>query len=466
MAGSARPVVFVSHDRIGPSMAGPGIRYWELARVVARHCPVRVAAPAGSRPPDDGPDLVCYDPSRLETLWPLIQPARALVVQAPLLDGLPALAALRLPLAIDLYDPTILEDLERARQDPRLIPPVAEWRQRWLSLFQAGDFFLCASERQRDLWLGMLLLAGRVNRWTYGHDPTLRRLIDVVPMGLPATPPPRGGGLKGRQPGIAPTDRVVLWGGGLWDWLDPLTLVRAVPQVVARHPTLRVVFLGTRHPNPRVSPMAVVEAVRTLARDLGLLDRHVFFIEWVPYAERARLLGEADVGVSLHSATLEAHYAYRVRLLDYLWAGLPMVVTAGDVLSAEIAQEGLGIAVPPGDVDAVARALNGLLDQPDLRERLRPRFQEVAARHTWERVAGPLIRFCQAPALAPDRAALLSEASSPDLATAATLVHLRERLERLQEENDRLRAENTALRNGRVMRVLFHLESWRRRWRR
>ncbi len=257
MAGSARPVVFVSHDRIGPSMAGPGIRYWELARVVARHCPVRVAAPVGSRPPDDGPDLVCDDPSRLETLWPLIQPARALVAPAPLLDDLPALAALRLPLAIDLYDPAILEDLERARQDPRLIPPVAEWRQRWLSLFQAGDFFLCASERQRDLWLGMLLLAGRVNRWTYGHDPTLRRLIDVVPMGLPATPPPRGGGLKGRQPGIAPTDRVVLWGGGLWDWLDPLTLVRAVPQVVARHPTLRVVFLGTRHPNPRVSPMAL-----------------------------------------------------------------------------------------------------------------------------------------------------------------------------------------------------------------
>ena len=53
-----------------------------------------------------------------------------------------------------------------------------------------GDFFLCASERQRDFWIGALHTAGRINPQTYAADPTLRSLIDVVPFGLPDEPPP------------------------------------------------------------------------------------------------------------------------------------------------------------------------------------------------------------------------------------------------------------------------------------
>ena len=48
-----------------------------------------------------------------------------------------------------------------------------------------GDFFICASEAQRDFWIGALHSRGRINPLTYADDPTLRRLIDVVPFGLP-----------------------------------------------------------------------------------------------------------------------------------------------------------------------------------------------------------------------------------------------------------------------------------------
>ena len=40
--------------------------------------------------------------------------------------------------------------------------------------FDRGDFFLCASERQRDLWLGHMSALGRVNFATYAQDNTLR----------------------------------------------------------------------------------------------------------------------------------------------------------------------------------------------------------------------------------------------------------------------------------------------------
>src|SRR5690348_2816687 len=147
----------------------------------------------------------------------------------------------------------------------------------------------------------MLAANNRLNPATYDADPTLRQLIDVVPYGLPAEPPRAAGpALRGVLPGIGPADRVVLWGGGLWDWFDPLTLVRAMARVAAERPETRLVFLGTRHPHAALPPMAMPGRTRELAAALGLAERHVFFLDWVPYAERAGYLLEADVGVSLH----------------------------------------------------------------------------------------------------------------------------------------------------------------------
>ena len=102
---------------------------------------------------------------------------------------------------------------------------------------QAGDFFLCASERQRDWWLGLLEAHGRINPWTFGDDPSLRRLIDVVPFGLPETPPQHTRPvIKGIVPGIGQRDSVILWGGGLWPWLDPLTAIQAIADLFTGQP--------------------------------------------------------------------------------------------------------------------------------------------------------------------------------------------------------------------------------------
>src|SRR5204863_1726396 len=106
-----------------------------------------------------------------------------------------------------------------------------------------ADWFLCASERQRDFWLGALAALGRVNPATYGVDPTLRSLIDVVPFGIADEPPVRSGpGCRGVVPGIGPDDRLVLWGGGIWNWFDPLTLLHAVAGLRGDVPNVRLVF--------------------------------------------------------------------------------------------------------------------------------------------------------------------------------------------------------------------------------
>jgi glycosyltransferase involved in cell wall biosynthesis len=252
----------------------------------------------------------------------------------------------------------------------------------------------------------MLTSLGRINPDGHRHDPTFRALIDVVPFAS-ATEPPlhRHRVLKGVLPGIAVDDTLLLWGGGIWDWLDPLTVIAAMGQLRAQRPKLKLFFLGYRHPNPADVPeMTMYPHAVALAEQLGLLNTTVFFNDrWVPYAERANYLLEADVGVSAHQAHIETRFAFRTRLLDYIWAGLPMVVSAGDALAETVVQRGLGYAVAIGDAAGFAQALRELTSQPNPRARYAAAFAEVRPAFTWERALIPLLAFCRSPRHAPDR---------------------------------------------------------------
>ena len=139
------------------------------------------------------------------------------------------------------------------------------------------------------------------------------------------------------------------------------------------------------------------------AAELGLTGRHVFFNDgWVPYAGRADYLLEADIGISLHEDHVETAYSFRTRILDCIWAGLPIVATGGDAFAELIDREGLGSVVPAGDVEAVADALVELLEDSGRRDACRERAAIVAPRFAWSAALEPLIRFCAHPVRAPD----------------------------------------------------------------
>jgi hypothetical protein len=325
-----------------------------------------------------------------------------------------------------------------------------------------GDFFLCASERQRDFWLGALTTLGRVNHDTYDGG-TLKRLIDIVPFGLPATPPHAGEPvLKGVQPGIASGDRVILWGGGLWDWLDPLTPIMAMRQVREHDPAVHLVFFKSDRYHS-----AMFDQTRQLATDLELLGHQVHFAEWLPVEKWRSCLLEADIGLSFHAANIETRYAFRTRLLDYFWAGLPIVTAKGDVLSDQVVAHGLGYAVEPGDAEALSKALIALLDEPQARSRRQEAFREVSEQFRWERITEPLVRYCRQPWHAGDSGQSFRQrwqASQEDRA-ASDLAHAQRRLSQAHAQNEELalqlqRSEERfqAVMDGRMMRLLTAIQ--------
>jgi glycosyltransferase involved in cell wall biosynthesis len=306
----------------------------------------------------------------------------------------------------DVYDPMHLEQLEQGKELGR-----AQWDKQVLDAtdvlneqLERGDFFLCASERQRHFYLGQLAALGRINPANYDDDPDLDRLIDVVPFGLSETPPVHERAvLKGVLPGIGADDKLLLWSGGLYNWFDPKSLIEAVARLSQTHDDVRLFFQGTKHPHPGVPEMGIVAESRQLARDLGVLDTAVFFnSSWVDYADRQNYLTEADAGVSTHFSHVETTFSFRTRILDYLWAGLPMVVTEGDHFAQLVAEEKLGVVVPSGDVDALVAALEKVLYDEAFIRTAKRNVARVRQRYFWSVVLAPLVRFVADPRHAAD----------------------------------------------------------------
>lgn len=403
-------VLIITEDFVDTNMGGMGMRYWEIANALSQSCQVTLAVPNQPELQSERIRLVPFDLQHGD-IRDLAEQADVIFTHGFVVHFHPYLRELGIPMVMDLFNPYLLENLVMYSEGEldQWIPAYEEYLRVQLEMLRYGDFFTCATERQRDYWLGWLHAQKRLNPHTYRLDPSFRKLIDVVPSGLqegiPIASKPV---LKGVAPGISSTDRLVLWSGGVWNWLDPLTPIRAMALLAPRHPELKLYFMGTRHPNPVVPEMAMVDRAISLSQELGLYQKTVFFGSWVPYQEREGYLVEADLAVLAHLGHIETHFSFRTRLLDCIWAGLPMVVTDGDAMADWVREHQLGLVVPQGDPTAMASAIESLLEE-DGRPARAHAFEQVRQGLRWSKVITPLLQYCQSPQLAPDKGIYLTE---------------------------------------------------------
>lgn len=404
-------ILIVTADVLRQKMAGPAIRAWEMAKELSKTNDVRLVSTSQSAVERTGIGFEVSTAATHEELEQHVAWCDVLVFQGLLLSSHQWVADADVKIVADLYDPMHLEQLEQTKGQPirkrdTIVALTSEALDRQI---RRADYMMCASPKQRLFWLGQLAANGRINPYTYDREGMFEGFLDVVPFGVDSVAPiQQAHAIKGVVPGIAEDDEVLIWGGGIYNWFDPLTLVRAMAMVHARRPQARLFFMGSGHPNPDVPQMAVAADALELASELGLLDSVVFFNEgWVPYDHRADFLLDADLGVSTHHLHVETEFSFRTRILDYLWAGLPMIATEGDGFAEVIRQRDLGIVVPAENTEALAEAILELLSNPQRRSEITARVERVAAEFAWPEVLKPLVRYCANPQLAADRAAQL-----------------------------------------------------------
>jgi glycosyltransferase involved in cell wall biosynthesis len=395
-------VLVVAPERFAERSAGPNIRALEFARHLAAEFETTLAVPEGS-------ETVALEGAPFQVRpWtrkdiPLWLDDYSVVISQGTQYPARCCAAKRggQPLHVfDLYNPFLFEHLA---SEPNKVPAWEFHAIRRLTrfLFERGDFFLCASPQQRDLWLGTLYATRRLEEaWGggLGRNRAIDSLVAVVPFGHPGGRPKSShpeGVFKGHRPGVDSDDEMLLWGGGVWNWFDPMTLLEAMAILAKKRPTAKLLFLASRHPDDAFAHNDMARATAEAAREMGLLDQNVFFNEgWTPLRERSDFLLEADLAVCSAPDTAENHFSYRTRLVDAIWAGLPIVCTEGGFLAEYVESRAIGLVAPAGDPKELAAMIVRALE-PEARESFRESLAACRDELRWDRCVEPLMDFCR-----------------------------------------------------------------------
>jgi glycosyltransferase involved in cell wall biosynthesis len=387
-------VLLVCPERLGPGLpAGVGIRFLEFARVLSSDGhDVTVLSVDGA----DVPRCRSLMTSP-ETLRDASAAADVVVVQGHVANDLFAHGAPR-PTVVDLYDPYLVENFhyfaERGREvfdhdHATLMRSIAR-----------GDLFLCASESQRLFFLGVLAAARRLNPLVYETDHAGRSLVAIAPFGVP---PPRD------VPDKA-IDSPTLLFGGIYDWYDPILAIEAVAEARRHVPGLSLTF--TRHPNAAQHGEGLAAKAERFVEERGF-SAFVRFEPWVPYGERVPFYDRFNAAILTFPSSLETDLAMRTRVLDYLWAGLPVITSPGRGTDELVERYRAGAIVHEQASSAFAFAIREAFSNAASLRGMMDGAASFASDFQWERTLAPLREFCQAPREDPARRAF-AEGRQPE----------------------------------------------------
>ena len=157
--------------------------------------------------------------------------------------------------------------------------------------------------------------------------------------------------------GLPDATPLVVYSGGIAPQRGIDELVEAMTTIPEAHLALICVPDTTNHR---------AMAVRALADSLGLTDR-VHFLEPVPSDSVVDYLRSADVGVHpLRSGADNHEMALPNKLFDYIHAGLGIVVSDVALMSAFVAEHGIGQSFASGNAIACASAIRKTLEDLDV----------------------------------------------------------------------------------------------------
>lgn len=445
-------LLIITHESVGEKMAGPGIRYWEISRALgSQGVKVTLGTPLPSTRTAPGVEVRQFIWEDAQTLEDLIANHQVVLSNGPVLARVVHVLGhpIEKPTIVDIYySPEIEQMMLNLTMNREISVLDAAALDDLHAYLRQGDLFICATQKQYDFWSGALLAVGRLNSRTVGKEYTIDHFLRIVPMGLPEHPPVPGNRvLKGIIPGIGEEDKVIFWGGGIWDWTDPITLLKAFKIVHQDRENIRLVFGTLHHYEKKIVPhMSVADRMLDYINREGWRDRYVFFLDWIPYDQRGSYLLEVDIGVSLTLDTIENRYAARARLMDYLWTGLPCVISAGDEIAEILHRSGLAKIVSPGDVVGVTQALLSILEISQNENRTQLHHSPLIHQLSWTAVVKPILEFLESPALAAD--------AVPARAVLRNQIPLRKAWEELRGENIALRHQLEMFQQRRSTRLI------------
>jgi glycosyltransferase involved in cell wall biosynthesis len=212
------------------------------------------------------------------------------------------------------------------------------------------DSFIAGSGSVMRRWIRHTLESSSVvialsTRWaTFLQEFAPRAQVVVIPNSVPLPPKARDESEPGR----------ILFLGQVEPRKGIVELVEAVALLKERYPQVRLAIGGQGH----------LEAVRRRAAALGVAE-HVQELGWVTAGQKAHELARASIFcLPSHAEGLP------MAMLEAMAAGKAIVTTGVGGIPDAVADGENGLLVEPGDVAALAAALERLLGDDEERRRL------------------------------------------------------------------------------------------------
>lgn len=163
--------------------------------------------------------------------------------------------------------------------------------------------------------------------------------------------------------------------GSFYQWHDIATLLKAFAVVLKTHPDARLILVGDGTERERMTNLSV---------DLGIAQA-VQFTGFVGREDVVRYVNAADIAVVPVPKMEREMWLSPMKLFEYMASGKAVVASAMGQVRDVVKDGGNGLLVPPGDESALAEAVNRLIEDVSLRERLGMQAREDAVRyHSWE----------------------------------------------------------------------------------
>ena len=152
-------------------------------------------------------------------------------------------------------------------------------------------------------------------------------------------------------------------------------LLRALPQLLARHPGLQVLVAGFGD---------IAAAQERLAPELA---NSVHFLGGIDDAAKARLLASVDAYVAPHTGG----ESFGIVLVEAMAAGAPVVASDLPAFSRVLDGGRSGVLFPTGDPAALAAVLGDLLGDPARRQAVGEAGRRHSRRYDWSAVAADVL---------------------------------------------------------------------------
>lgn len=292
----------------------------------------------------------------------------------------------KVQLLLDVYVPIYVEVSARDTDNmPREYAAYSQDIARHNKVLKRGDYFLCANEVQKIFYTGVLGSLGVVNPLSYRQD-----RIKIVPFGIHSeaqeiTEDPYA------ALGISKKSKRVLWFGGLYPWFRIEELLKAVKELAQNDKDFTFTLVGGKNPfNNNPDLLRQYEIATKFATEQGLLNKQMFFVDWVDYAKRINWYGHADFVVSINQPGEENIFAWRTRVMDYIWGDIVAMTNGGDPLGDELLQAGAAIKLNSLDADSMVKTIESIYTKKSVLLDAKKALSNIKQKYLWEFITAPV----------------------------------------------------------------------------